>query len=154
MTKSETDLCHFQEGGHLSFAIQDSISLGAGYFVIPHFIPTTCVPICPYLRGFSGPNHKMSHVGHPKQPRACPTWDTGPEPRDATRGTRDRKITRCHTWDIHSYGLQVSCGTGARSDFIGYFVIPHFNQASCVLNCPYLCGMRVRTPGCPPPGPA
>ena len=165
MTKPKTDLCHFQEENHLSSAIQDSDFIGHWVFHHSSFHPDllhTNQPLPTWVfrsepqdltHGTSKTTSSMSHVGHGVGTTSRHTWDIQRNRPHVTRGTRGRnhKMSHVghpqlpparHTWDRDQIGFHWDFG------------IRHFNQASCVLNCPSLFGIRIRTPGCPPPGPA
>ena len=103
MTKSKTDLCHFQEENHLSFAIQDSDFIGHWVFHHSSFHPD------------------LLHTNQP-----LPTWVSQSEPQDLTHGTSKTTssmshvghgagTTRRHTWDIQRNRQHVTRGTRGRN---------------------------------------
>ena len=73
MTKSKTDLCHFQEENHLSFAIQDSDFIGHWVFHHSSFHPD------------------LLHTNQP-----LPTWVFRSEPQDLTHGTSKTTSSMSH----------------------------------------------------------
>jgi hypothetical protein len=134
MTKSETDLCHFQEGGHLSFAIQDSDFIGRWVFRHSSFHPDllrTNLPLPTWVfgsepqdvtRGTSKTTSRMSHVGHGAGTTRRHTRDIQNNLAHVPRGTRGRNHEMSHvghpqlpparhTWDTGPESRDVTRGT-------------------------------------------
>ena len=117
MTKSETDLCHFQEGGHLSFAIQDSDFIGRWVFRHSSFHPDllrTNLPLPTWVfgsepqdvtRGTSKTTSRMSHVGHGAGTTRRHTWDTGPENHEMSHVGHPQLRSASLMWDRSQIGF-------------------------------------------------